>query len=778
MNHKPLLIVVLLISLVGASAWQNPSQAAPLSDSVNAVQQAKLTASDGYYFDNFGMSTAIHQDTAVATINEEPYSRAGAYVFYRNLGGSEAWGQKKKLISSDFNRSDYFGFSSTIYADTIAVGAIGVAIGGDNDRGAAYIFERNTGGADAWGQVKKITADDGTPGAHFADSLALAGDILVAGAPSNNGSGAVYVYYRNQGGVNNWGQVAKLTASDTSQGAGFGDSVAIDGDTIVVGAPWKAANTGAAYIFDRNKGGIDAWGEVKKIIASDGASWNEFAYSVSISGDTVVCGAPAKNGIYIFQRNAGGAGRWGEVKKINATGSAIGAAFGASVDIDQDMILVSAHVAKVGEFYRAGEAYVYLRDQDGPDAWGQAGRFNAADPVADVFFASNLALDGGTAIIGVYDADINGVEDQGAAYIFSLDQGPLRDSIIQVDRPTARPMETITYTISLVNSSQAEVADASLSDVLPAHVAYVPGSLTASQGQAFYQSGEITWSGIIVAQETVTITFDVTINSTAPLSKTFTNTFQIQGGGETYYRKASVLVLPYQTCIPLIHKPCGPRYFDNFSNPASGWPTGDTGNTLFEYKDGEYRILVRPTNWGAGVYPGYQAEDYALTVDVRNPKAAWGSYGLAFGILQDWNGYYGFEIYPDGWFTYYYAYTNGYILINEGYSSAIIQGNGPNHVKVFHQGGLTELYANGQLLYQDHDHGSSSAYLGVLAFTANKSNLDIRYDNFTVYSPRCIPYGAAPEPLSAWRVASGPQLLDTPAKLDTSLRPQHAAPDR
>jgi uncharacterized repeat protein (TIGR01451 family) len=784
MNHKPLLIliVLLLISLVGASAWQNPSQAAPLSDSVNAVQQAKLTASDGYYYDTFGRSTAIHQDTAVVTFFNDRYPYpSGAYVYYRNLGGFQAWGQKVKLVSSDPNTQNHFGDSLSIYADTIAIGASTTTIGGNAAQGAAYIFERSAGGADAWGQVKKLTAGDGAASDNFADSLALAGDTLVVGAPYSNGnldSGAVYVFSRNQGGANNWGLVTKLVSSDAANGDRFGDSVAIDGDTIVVAAPGKVTRTGAAYIFDRNMGGNDAWGEVRKIVASDGAPEVEFAYSVSISGDTVVCGAPMADAIYIYQRHAGGVDQWGQVKVNSAPSNATDSRFGESVAIDQDVVLVGASISNVGGDYLAGEAYVFLRDQDGPDAWGQAGRFNAADPEGGAFFGIDLALDEGTASIGAFRADINGVEDQGAAYIFSLDHGSLRDSILQVDRPTARPIETITYTISLVNSSQAEVAGASLSNVLPAHLAYVAGSLTASQGQALYQSGEITWSGIIAAQETVTITFAVTIDSTVSLNQALTNAIQIQGGGQVYYRKASVLVLPYQTCIPLIHKPCRPLIFDDFSNPASGWPTGDTGNSLFEYKDGEYRILVRPTYWGAGAYSSFQATEYALTVDVRNPNATWGSYGLAFGISQDWGSFFGFEIFPDGWFQYYYSFGTGYILIKEGYSSAINQGSGSNHLKVYHQGSLTELYANGQLLHQDPNHGSNNPYLGVMAFTANQSNLDIRYDNFTVYSSRCTPYGAAPEPLSAWRVASGPQFLDAPAKLDPALRPRHSLPAR
>src|SRR5207253_2576706 len=113
----------------------------------------------------------------------------------------------------------------------------------------------------------------------------------------NSQTGAAYVYSRNQGGVDNWGEVKKLTASDGASPDQFGISVAISGDTIVVGAYNKNSSTGAAYVYSRNQGGVDNWGEVKKLTASDAHGFDEFGVSVAISGDTIVVGAPNKNSV-------------------------------------------------------------------------------------------------------------------------------------------------------------------------------------------------------------------------------------------------------------------------------------------------------------------------------------------------------------------------------------------------------------------------------------------------------------------------------------------------
>ena len=147
-------------------------------------------------------------------------------------------------------------------------------------------------------ETVKLLASDGAADDRFGESVAVSGDTAVVGAllDDDNGSesGSAYVFRRDAGGVDNWGQVKKLLASDGAPVDRFGKSVAVSGDTVVVGAALDDDNgsgSGSAYLFQRDAGGVDNWGQVKKLLASDGASPDQFGESVAVSGDTALVGA-------------------------------------------------------------------------------------------------------------------------------------------------------------------------------------------------------------------------------------------------------------------------------------------------------------------------------------------------------------------------------------------------------------------------------------------------------------------------------------------------------
>jgi hypothetical protein len=232
---------------------------------------------------------------------------AGAvYVFERNAGGTDHWGEVRKLTASDAQKDDFFGQSVAVSGDTISVGAFGED-GGPGDptpaAGAVYVFERNAGGTDHWGELRKLTASDAQSGDHFGFCVAVDRDTIVVGARGEDGgpgdplrfAGAVYVFGRDAGGPGNWGEIAKRTASDARIGDLFGSSVGISGETIVVGvSEWDDA--GAAYLFGRDTGGPGHWGEIRKVAASDAEAGDQFGYSVAIEGSTMVVGAPYEGG--------------------------------------------------------------------------------------------------------------------------------------------------------------------------------------------------------------------------------------------------------------------------------------------------------------------------------------------------------------------------------------------------------------------------------------------------------------------------------------------------
>jgi spore coat protein U-like protein len=269
------------------------------------TQTKKITASDADADDMFGVSVSISGDMVVVGADgddeNDPWSGA-AYIFYRDQGGTDNWGQVTKITASDGASGDRFGISVSINGDMVVVGAL-KSDGNISNSGAAYIFYRDQGGTDNWGQVQKIIASDGAAWDYFGIRVSINGGTVVVGAAGDDdngdGSGAAYIFYRDQGGTDNWGQVTKITASDGAAGDYFGRSVSINGDTVVVGADGDDDNgimSGAAYIFYRDQGGTDNWGQVQKIIASDGAALDYFGWSISINGGTVVVGAPSTFG--------------------------------------------------------------------------------------------------------------------------------------------------------------------------------------------------------------------------------------------------------------------------------------------------------------------------------------------------------------------------------------------------------------------------------------------------------------------------------------------------
>ena len=261
----------------------------------------KLTASNAEPDAQFGFIVAISGDTAVvgALFEDAGGADAGAaYVFQRNQGGANNWGQVARLTASDAQPDDLFGIGVAVSGDTVVVGAVFGDAGGA-DAGAAYVFRRDQGGADNWGQVAKLTASDAQPDDLFGIGVAVSGDTVVVGAVFGDAggadAGAAYVFRRDQGGADNWGQVAKLTASDAQPDDRFGIRVAVSGDTVVVGALFEdagGADAGAAYVFRRDQGGTGAWGQVAKLTASDAQPGDQFG-TVAVSGDTVVVGSPS-----------------------------------------------------------------------------------------------------------------------------------------------------------------------------------------------------------------------------------------------------------------------------------------------------------------------------------------------------------------------------------------------------------------------------------------------------------------------------------------------------
>jgi hypothetical protein len=261
--------------------------------------QGKLIAPDGDSNDDFGRSVALKGDTAVigapgddipdAEDNTPDRDAGSAYVFTRS---GDSWSPDGKFIAYDKDSGDFFGVSVALGDDTVVIGATGVSSSNGNYAGGAYVFTRSDG---TWSRQSKLTANDREGYDQFGDPVAVAGDTAVIGVPRDNnangqGAGSAYVFTRSG---DTWSQQTKLTADDGDSDDQFGSSIALSGDTIVIGSlddenP-NGESAGSAYVYTRSG---DGWSQQRKLITDDGDSDDQFGSSVGLAGDTTAVGSP------------------------------------------------------------------------------------------------------------------------------------------------------------------------------------------------------------------------------------------------------------------------------------------------------------------------------------------------------------------------------------------------------------------------------------------------------------------------------------------------------
>src|SRR5207248_447166 len=182
-------------------------------------------------------------------------------------------------------------------------------------------------GGTRWSQQARPTAGDATAGDRFGFSMAVGGVSALVGAPgTNGGAGAAYVFVRSGAG---WRQHARLSAGDSAAGGQFGFSLAVAGDTVLVGAPGTNGGAGAAYVFVRSGAG---WRQHVRLSTSDSVAGDELGTAVSLSGDTALVGAGAPfnthaGAAYVFVRSGT---RWRQQVKLTASDGAAGDQFGLS----------------------------------------------------------------------------------------------------------------------------------------------------------------------------------------------------------------------------------------------------------------------------------------------------------------------------------------------------------------------------------------------------------------------------------------------------------------
>lgn len=368
---------------------------APSEGGLLAVDQGDLVAADAAAWDLAAEAVALDGDTALvgARWSDSAGADSGAaYVFTRS---GASWSTGPKLVASDAAAADEFGSALALDGSTAAVGSPFADVTGQNE-GAVYVFVESGG---AWTEQAKLTASDLADADRFGSSVALEADTLLVGATGDDDggswSGSVYVFTRTAGV---WTERVKLTASDASTNAYFGSALALQSPTAVIGAPGGA---GGAYVFI---GSGAVWTEQAKLVDSSPASGDRFGEALALSGDLVAVGSPLDDnngldaGSVVLYDRFGGA--WPQVARLVA-GEQLGE-LGRAVALGPGRCAVGAPRDRLFTSSPLGAVYVF---EESGGVWTQAVVFGAATPAALDDFGAALALDADTCLVGVPSAD-------------------------------------------------------------------------------------------------------------------------------------------------------------------------------------------------------------------------------------------------------------------------------------------------------------------------------------------------------------------------------------
>ena len=465
------------------------------------IQTTYLKASNAGAHDNFGWAVDMSGDTvAVSAVGEDSgasgiggdgsdNSIAGSGAVYVFARSGSTWAEQAYIKSSNPDIFDNFGWDLALSGDTLVVGAPGedsaatVVNGNQLDNsatgsGAAYVFTRS---GKTWSQQAYLKAPNAEADDSFGRAVSASGDYVLVGAPDEDSaasglqgdasdnslasSGAAYLFVRSG---TQWSSQLYLKASNPDAGDDFGSSLAVEGDLVLVGAPYEASSSGgiggdqtdnsmfhagAVYAFRRTG---ELWSAGAFIKPTMPGVSDSFGASIAISGSTAVVGARWEDGgstgvggdqaddsiassgaAYVFDHDGVA---WSESAYLKASNTGFNDSFGRSVDIDGDRLVVSATnedsnaIGVNGDqqddsMVAAGAVFVFRRTAG---VWTQEAYLKSSNTDVQDFFGQGVAIAGGTVLASSYWEDssatgINGdqsdeqAQSAGAAYLFELD---------------------------------------------------------------------------------------------------------------------------------------------------------------------------------------------------------------------------------------------------------------------------------------------------------------------------------------------------------------------
>ncbi|MGQ0619431.1 MAG: hypothetical protein ACT4QA_05870 [Panacagrimonas sp.] len=381
------------------------------------------------------------------------------------LAGRAISEEAKLTVEGDGSFGENLGHSIAVDGNTMVVGR--PELGGSSNQGAAFVFVRS---GSQWSQQAKLVVADATQADSFGSAVAIHGDTVLVGAPNrvsgtdptDPGSavtGAVYVFVRSG---SNWTRQAQLEAPDGVRGSRFGRSVSISSDTALIGTGDARipATVGSAYVFVRSGA---SWSQQARLLAFEGIGGFEFGLTVAVSGDTALVGARPVNFVsgvevlgVVFVRRGTQWRRQATLEVAAPIGSS--SSLGASVALTGNTAVIGTSEETVGGNVEQGSAYVFVRVGE---TWTQQARLVPADGFADQGFGASVAASGDTVVVGMFD-DGRAVPNPGSAYVF-VRNGPRWTQQARLLAADGADGDTFGFAVSV--SGSTAVAGAPLQDL-------------------------------------------------------------------------------------------------------------------------------------------------------------------------------------------------------------------------------------------------------------------------------------------------------------------------
>ncbi|KAJ5069909.1 hypothetical protein M0811_11421 [Anaeramoeba ignava] len=420
-QNKKLILILQFLLIIFSILNLNEK---PIKNVKEWIEKEKINVKNGFSNDRFGSSISIFDNFFVSS---SPYASVGSnssqgkvYVF--NFNGTN-WNLFQNLTAIDGASNDQFGWEVSIYDNFIIVGSPYASVGSNSSQGKAYVFNFN---GTNWNLFQILTASDGASANYFGIGVSILKNYIVVGAStatvgSNPSQGKAYVFNFNG---TYWNQSQILVASDGGPYDGFGKSVGIAENFIIVCSPyatidWRSCQ-GKAYMFNYDG---KYWNQSQILVASDGDAQNNFGNSVSITQNYIVIGAynayvgsnNSQGKAYVFNSNGT---YWNQLQILIASDGASYDLFGRSVSNSENFIIVGANNAQFGNNSGQGKAYMFNFNGT---YWDEHQIVSSSDGDPYDQFGCSCSVWGNSLIVGSLGASVDNNSYQGKAYFF---EGP------------------------------------------------------------------------------------------------------------------------------------------------------------------------------------------------------------------------------------------------------------------------------------------------------------------------------------------------------------------